>query len=314
MSDMSQPDHDFTVHALNIQGNFLERWCQQVIQDADGWRLVATEYPVAYQRPNSISPPGERVLDVRAYFGPTSSYLSSYKALTLLIECKKNNPEFIEWIFFPARASSTFFPYVEIKSTQTNINDPEIELRYLQVSHNLTVADDAWETRGNYGEYKRRLEDQRRSTQGVTKIAKNAVSDAARQIALATQGIVVEGADPMNCMRFNPTSDPLVDMKLFVPTIVTSARLFKCEFDPKDINGSTGEIPYDRVKLTPVPYLIYRYALPHHLQRDFKFSLKDSILYGSPEVFMYMYIFVVHSIEFEGFLKRIPTMMSGILK
>ncbi|MDT5059978.1 MAG: hypothetical protein QOH63_437 [Acidobacteriota bacterium] len=309
MSDTDYNDHDYTILALNIQGTFFERRCQEIIQEAAGWRLFATNYPVSYQRAGSTLPPKESNLDIRAYLGPTSSYLSSSKSLNLLVECKKNNPEFIEWIFFPARPHSAFFPCIEIKSTQTDSNDAEISSYPFQVSHNLPFADDCWETRGNYSEYKKR-----KGNQGITRTVNNAVSDAAYQVALATQAVITEEADPNNCVRFNPASNTLVDMKLVLPVIVSTAKLFMCEFDPKDISVSTGEIPFDRVKLTQAPYLIYRYPLPRHLQSDFRFSIKESMIYGSPEVFLYMNIFVVHSENLEGFLSEVPALMSGFLK
>ena len=307
MSDTPQNDHDYTILALNIHGTFFERKCQKIIKDAAGWRLFATNCPVSYQRPGSTAPPKESSLDIKAHLGPSSSYLSSYKSLTLLIECKKNNPEFIEWMFFPARPYTTYLSCVEIKSAQTNINDAKIRTHLLPLTHNLPIADDCRETRGNYSDYKKKGE------RGITKTANNAVSDAAYQVALATQAVVTEAAEPRNCIRFNPTSNTLVDSKLFVPVIVTTARLYMCEFDLGDISLSTGEIPFDRVKLAPMPYLIYKYPLPHSLQSDFSFTTHEALIYGSPEVFLYMSVFVVHGEKLESFLNDAPELMSGLL-
>jgi hypothetical protein len=314
MGDVPLSDHDYRVLALNIQGSFFERRCWKIIEEAPGWRLFATNHPVSYQRAGSTLPPEESALDIKAYLGQQSSYLSSDKALTLLIECKKNNPEFIEWVFFPSKPHSTYFPCIEVKSTQTNINDAEIRPYHLQVMHNLLVADDGWETRGNYDEYRKLKDNKPKVDKGITRTAKKDISDAAYQIALATQSVVAEEADPDNCIRFNPTAETLVDMKLFVPAIVTTAQLLLCEFDPGDISVSTGEIPFDKVTFTQVPYLIYRYPLPRRLQSNFRFTTREAVMYGSPDVFLYMDIFVVNSEKLENFLDSVPSMMSGFLK
>jgi hypothetical protein len=85
---------DWTIHAINIHGFFFERWCQQAILDAEGWALKTTNYPVEYPPAYEHTRSQESTLDIRAEkdFGDNR--------ITLLIECKKNNPEFINWVFF----------------------------------------------------------------------------------------------------------------------------------------------------------------------------------------------------------------------
>jgi hypothetical protein len=91
---------------------------------------------------------------------------------------------------------------------------------------------------------------------------------------------------------------------VFLPTIVTSARLFTCEFDPSDIDPATGEIPYARATITERPFLIYEYPLPRHLQQgpsDLTTVLTDDLI----ELFVRMSILVVHSAKFADFLDKI---------
>lgn len=92
--------------------------------------------------------------------------------------------------------------------------------------------------------------------------------------------------------------------------MVTSAKLSVCEFDDGDVDPERGEIPYDRVKVMPVPYLIYRIPLPTHLQRRPEPSVKEAVVYGSHEMHTRMDVLVVHSGAFAGFLKDIPELMS----
>jgi len=75
--------------------------------------------------------------------------------LTLLVECKKNNPEFIDWVFFahPDTNHQKHFTgslighelakAVENKWETTAMLSPMISLDWIPTS-------DAWETRGNY--------------------------------------------------------------------------------------------------------------------------------------------------------------------
>jgi hypothetical protein len=37
-----QTDEEWTIHSLNVHGLFFERWCQQQIAQAKGWKVVAT--------------------------------------------------------------------------------------------------------------------------------------------------------------------------------------------------------------------------------------------------------------------------------
>ena len=94
MSDNPQSNHDWTIHSINIHGVFFERWCQRVVSEAPGWSLDSTNYPVEFPPPNGPIRGKESTLDIRA------SRRDADLAMVLLIECKKNNPEFVNWIFF----------------------------------------------------------------------------------------------------------------------------------------------------------------------------------------------------------------------
>jgi hypothetical protein len=86
-----------------------------------------------------------------------------------------------------------------------------------------------------------------------------------------------------------------------LPMIVTTARIYSCDFDPADVDPRTGEIPYDRVSIEELPHVLYEYPLPRSLQRS-PADLAATILSNSMEIFVRMHILVVHSEAFKDFL------------
>jgi hypothetical protein len=99
-SDPSNQD-EWTVHALNIHGVFFERRCVEAVAGVSDWQVVSTNYPVEYPPPNGPWRGKESSLDIRA-----RKLLPDSQILDIQIECKKANPEFVNWIFFPKRSSS----------------------------------------------------------------------------------------------------------------------------------------------------------------------------------------------------------------
>lgn len=315
MTDRPQTDHEWTVHSLNIHGIFFERWCRRIIRESGNWGLVSTNYPVAYKPLDSQWPWKESELDLRAIHGGYQGRSQSRRHLTLLIECKKSNPELIEWIFFgsePRRLD--YFPCIETQSAESQMNDCEIRVNLLQASLDLPIAYDARETRGSYQEYQNQRNKNKSNLREMTKTSNDAISKGTHQIALATQAIVAEEVNlGQHFGRFNPEASMLLDKHVFLPIVVTTAKLFVCEFDDRDVDGSSGEIPFDKARLVPTPYIVYRMPLPPHLQRRPEPSVKEAIVYGSHEVHARMDILIVHSAEFEKFLQTIPDMMSHAL-
>jgi len=90
--------HSWTVHVLNIHGAVFERWVEHVFEKAgSSWHVVATQFPVEYPPPRAFSRGFESTLDVWA------DYRVEKRWLSLLVECKKNDPRFIDWVFFRAK-------------------------------------------------------------------------------------------------------------------------------------------------------------------------------------------------------------------
>jgi hypothetical protein len=77
--------------------------------------------------------------------------------------------------------------------------------------------------------------------------------------------------------------------------------LFACEFDPADVDGTTGEIPLGKTLLKEIPFAIYEYPLP----KLFQYQPADPTewpLGRTPEEFVRLHILVMHSQDFERWL------------
>src|SRR5262249_15568943 len=144
--------------------------------------------------------------------------------LILLIECKKANPDFVKWIFFPKYLNRFWVPQIStLEHYNGGVKNTEIQSLYRDFATDTmhtSVADEARETRGNYLGYK---------GSDKTKTANTAISDAAKQIALATRAIGIEELVKAQHRR-QAGKSPLYANTIILPVIVTSANLFICEF------------------------------------------------------------------------------------
>jgi hypothetical protein len=308
MTNTPQTQHDWTVHSINIHGIFFERWCQRIVAEAKGWTLDSVNYPVEFPPPNGPFRGKESTLDIRA-----SRDISDHR-LCLLIECKKNNPEFVDWVFFqkpPDRASKEFI----VSQVENTPRTPPAQgwdtistIRHLK--SNFVVADEARETRASYRDLK--------NTSNKTKTSNAAIQDASYQVSLAKQAVAHE--DDGICRRIGNSSSVAQlpwRKRIYFPTIVTTARLFVCEFDPKAVDPATGEIVPDKAMVTEREALVFEYPLPRHLQFA-PSNVADSYKEGLVDLFTRLHILVVQSQHFPTFLETfygqdtVPTEASPI--
>jgi len=286
-------DEEFTVQALTIHGAFFERKCQDIITQAKNWTLRGINYPVEHQGKASN-------LDIWAEKKEAAARLS------FPIECKKNNPEFIDWVFFPRPAHSTsdlFVRGIEIKSQIGHAGNWAISPLRLRMKYDLVVADEARETKGNYQLIKK--------SQDRTKTSNAAITDAATQIAIAAQSIlqqeyqIVQKLSSAILQSQSGGFSPYAALLCF-PTIVTTANLYTCKFRDEDIDLATGEIPWNKARLIKCPYLLFNYALPVALQSS---PVVTDITYESyweaAQIAARMPIFVVQSKALPTFLDRV---------
>ena len=163
----------------------------------------------------------------------------------------------------------------------------------------VPFADEARETRGTYLQNR---------DGNKTKTSNAAIQDAAYQIALATAAIWHEEAVVSNELA-SLTSPPIIPWRrqLLLPAIVTTAKLFICDFAPCDVDVSTGEIPFGKTTLTEKPYLIYEYAIPRHLQSR-PSDLLEPMNTGREDWFTNLRIVVVQSKNFAQLLADLSSL------
>ncbi len=290
-----QTDTEWTIHALNIQGTFFERRCQDVVRNATGWKIQDSNYPVEFRGKASN-------LDIWA-----ERDLKDLGRLVLPIECKKNNPDFIDWIFFPHPAHRSPYSLVQMLQVKNNFagNSWTTHREFRQLDHGLTIADEARETKGRY----QNKDGPEKKDQ--TRTSTTAITDAASQIALATQALIVqeyrvlEERKQIN-QKQNTSALAPYNQLFFFPTIVTTANIFTCQFKDGDVDLMRGEIPFSKGMLTQWPYLMFDYSIPSALQS----SPEDMGLDYTREVLerqARMSIFIVQSAFFPSFLECLAT-------
>ncbi|HEX9430695.1 MAG TPA: hypothetical protein VF944_09985, partial [Candidatus Bathyarchaeia archaeon] len=286
-------DHDWTVHSINIHGVFFERWCQKVVAETPGWSLDSTNYPVEFPSPNGPLRGKESTLDIRA-----SRMAGPDQRLCLLIECKKNNPEFVNWVFFHRfRTPRDAFHASQVENKP--LESPATGWVTSSVVRNIgvpgdVVADEAREAKGDYSHLK---------SGDKTKTSNRAIQDAAYQVALATQAIIEEDSSISRRlgMRTGATAPPW-RIKAYIPAIVTTAKLFVCDFDPANVDPITGEVPFDKATMSEVSSVVFEYTLPRHLQFG-PADMSRSYGEGLVDLFTRMHLFVIQSQHFAEILK-----------
>jgi hypothetical protein len=214
-----------------------------------------------------------------------------------LIECKKANPDFVNWVFFPKAEFQQPTPFVFAKATNTP-NPAGAGAWTSQVSMqrgttDLSISNDAREVRGDY------VKNQKKD---MTKTSNEAIQKAAYQVALANRAIVHEETTLLEKARRSPDHPtPPWLSKSYVPIIVTTANLFRVDFASNSTNLRSGEIGFNEATLTPVQSILYENALPKHLQLSPAQPL-EVLKSGNSDTFSRMHILVVHSEALSGLL------------
>ncbi|AFZ25164.1 hypothetical protein Cylst_2993 [Cylindrospermum stagnale PCC 7417] len=284
-----QTDSEWTIHSLNIHGTFFEQWCADIFQSVPGCNVVSTNYPVEFPLQSNSLKSKESALDIWVELS------NQDEVYAFLIECKKNNPDFVDWIFFPKRGNNSRRNLVSrIIRNQENIQS---YMSALQETSLVNFFNEARESRGNYTS-KKTPETQR------TKTSNHAVTEASNQVAVATQAIWSEETNlAFELQRKQLTSQLKYRIKTFIPCIVTTANLYSCSFDPQDVDPSRGEINFDEVNLQKEPFIFYEYPLPRHLQPTVS-DIVDIMLNGKRDIFARMDIIIINSLHLKNMLTQ----------
>jgi hypothetical protein len=247
-------DEDFIVHALNIHGTFFERWCQKTVDGNGNWLLKAINYPVEFPRGSGH----ESALDLWA-----ERPIQDYRKVSLIVECKKNNPEYTSWVFFSKDPELHCVSHPGSQYVNAIVIDrfapawsPALTVE--RFPWPIPIADEAREVKSNY----RKVRDGDRS-----RTSNREITDAAAQVIIATQACAQAEYEDCCYLRDRPGAAPYAH-HFFLPVIVTTAELLLCGFDSERVDPVSGEIPRDEVTLVPKEMLLFEYALPVRLQRD----------------------------------------------
>jgi len=293
MTQSPETQDEWTLHALNIHGVFFERGCVNLVGNASKWRVISTNYPVEFPPPNGPLRGKESSLDIWARREDKTHVVDAF------IECKKANPEFVNWIFFLRTASThpSQLGMVRIDNVQSEGTNAAWSTSTTIVNMTpdsaVAVANDAREVRGNYAEkYKNGNRNKK------TKTSNASIQEAAYQVALAARAVIHEETRLLRKARHLA---PPWQRKYCVPVICTTAQLYIAKFDPSTVNTKSGEIDFDQVTIVPTTKLLFEYPLPKHLQHAPAHPL-EVLESGNNEAFSRMHIFVVQSESLVGLL------------
>ncbi len=295
MSNGPTSQEDWTVHALNIHGVFFERRCAEIVASVPEWCVVSTNYPVEYPPSNGPWRGKESSLDIRA-----RKLLPNDQVLDIQMECKKANPEFVNWIFFPKRGVADAAPFRTTASSNelpvSGTGPWSTEVVVQSGFAEMPVASDSREVRGDYLSQK---------GGNKTKTSNASIQEASYQVAIANRAIVHEDGQLLRkASNSGQHATPPWMRKNYIPIIVTTARLFQASFSANDIDVSTGEIPLSAATLTPVTNVLYEYPLPKHLQHSPADPL-PALTGVEIESFTRMDIIVVHAQSLAAMLNNL---------
>ena len=149
-------EEEWMTHVLNIHGTPFEHLCQYHLRQSPDWTFKSSRYPVEF--PPSYTPQVSQTknseLDLWGTCNPHGLKIE------LLVECKKNNPIYTDWIFFPVRYSTLpSLRTLEYLSIPQNRISPRTGGGYWEANQKIlslvtpptiAITDDGRETKGNY--------------------------------------------------------------------------------------------------------------------------------------------------------------------
>jgi hypothetical protein len=292
MSQKPSTDDEWITHSLNIQGSFFQRRCVELINNLPIMYLqkyinvIDTEYPVEFPPHSAIDTKNkESRLDILARI---QSKMHMNYVVDLVIECKKNNPDFINWVFFekypmdnPKQDFIGTFAYDKGKAG------------YIVQSVRLdnSVYSEGREVKGDYN---------RITSRDKTKTINANIEDACYQVVLATHSLIDKQFTQF-LIHYETPKNTLFKLHLFLPLIVTTANLFICDYQVSDVSIEVGEIPLEKPEYRKVNSLWLEYPIPPHLQlQEDRWAINKRT--DIEDIDYRRYIFIVNSSEFQNVL------------
>lgn len=311
---MGAIDQERMTHALNVEGIFFQSKCAKEVEKA-GFELRFMEYPVSYPKNKPIEKTVESTLDIFAEKIANPHFDSKKWAINLLIECKKANPKFKDWVFFKKIKTHLGTDELLLNATMLKnikrgkhwkINFDKIvtkepfqyfEQNYISVPpdiknpirQSLDICYDGRELKGDY------------EKKNAWKSSTERIQSACMQISIALRSFMFETFQYQFKLFFEKM-DP-DDINYYIPIIITTANLFTVDYKIKDIDLGKGEIEESKPKFDSVPWLVYEYPLESYLQLKTE-GLWDYHL-SDREKTRKLHIFIVNSKALLKFLSLI---------
>ena len=307
-------EQEWMTQALNIHGTPFEYLCEHHLRQAPDWAFRSSRYPVEFPPSNTpqVSQTKNSELDLWGTCKPPGLKIE------LLVECKKNNPDYTDWVFFPTRNPTPTFPSIRTLEYRYPALGLGSDIPWgvyhqtlsLVTPSNMAITDDGRETKGNYQAKWEQIQkaNQKQPPKDFTKTSNDSIIKAAYQIALATQGLLhLERRNQE--IRARERVQPMPSYHhVFLPLIATTAKLCTCQFPAEKVDVVTGEIPFSEVQYQQYPYLFFTYALPPILQfhpGDDRFEYRSDAKWEELARFS---ILVVQSAAFPGLLTHLSKM------
>ncbi len=258
-------EEEWRTHVLNIHGTPFEQICEHHLRHAPDWTFRSSRYPVEF--PPSYSPQVSQTKNSELDLWGTC--FSPGLKIELLVECKKNNPEYTDWVFFPTTNPAPTFPSirgVKYSPPQTDPIHPwtaNSHILYLVPPTNIPITGDGREIKGDY---QTRSQQNQNNGKQLIKTSNAAITEAAYQIALATQALLHQERRNQEALAAGKVYPLPHYSNVFLPLIVTTANLWTCHFPAEKVDLATGVVPVSEAQYQQHSYLFYTYALPPILQ------------------------------------------------
>jgi hypothetical protein len=273
-------------YALNVEGIFFQRRVADIFRWA-GWTVAAEEYPVAFPPGNWPIVGKEGRLDIRV------EKRFPERRIVLAVECKKADPDYKDWVFFP-------------KGHDESIKSAQVIRKEKDGATTSTTGRDRWEITtaivgfdtGPTCQDARELKAEHRKTNSW-KSATERIEKACYQAAQATQALVIEIGRRQGLL-LDHQMEPEVTTAV-MPMVVTTANLLLCHFDAKHVSLLTGEIDWTQVSYEAVNLIILEYPLPVHLQMKPLEPLK--LPPEDVDTFAKKHVFIITGSGLEDFLQ-----------
>jgi len=265
LQQFPRTEEEWRTHVLNIHGTPFEQICEYHLRHAPDWTFRSSRYPVEF--PPSYSPQVSQTKN--SELDLWGNCFSPGLKTELLVECKKNNPEYTDWVFFPAINPAPPFPSLR----GVKYGPPQTDQRYPWVANsyilslvppiNIPITGDGREIKSDY---QSRSEKNQNNGKQLTKTSNAAITEAAYQIALATQALLHQERRNQEALAAGKSYPMPPYSNVFLPLIVTTANLWTCHFPEEKVDLATGVVPISEAQYQQHSCLFYTYALPPILQ------------------------------------------------